>query len=72
MEALPGKIEALELEQSELHTLMGDADFYRQPGDEIVAALERLQVVNNELEACYSRWQTLETRAKGVSGNDEL
>jgi ABC transport system ATP-binding/permease protein len=72
LEALPGKIEALELEQSELHTLMGDADFYRQPGDEIVAALERLQAVNNELEACYSRWQTLETRAKGVSGNDEL
>jgi ATP-binding cassette subfamily F protein uup len=29
LEALPGKIEALEVEQSELHRLMGDGDFYR-------------------------------------------
>ena len=51
---------------------MGDGDFYRQPGDKITAAMERLEAVRDELEACYSRWQTLETRAKGVSGNDEL
>ena len=72
LEGLPEKIEALEAEQSELHRLMGDGDFYRQPGDKITAAMERLEAVRDELEACYSRWQTLETRAKGVSGNDEL
>ena len=72
LEALPKKIEALEAEQSELHRLMGDGDFYRQPGDKITAAMERLEAVRDELEACYSRWQTLETRAKGVSGNDGL
>src|SRR4030095_4239711 len=33
LEALPQKIEALEVEQSELHRQMGDGDFYRQPGD---------------------------------------
>jgi ABC transport system ATP-binding/permease protein len=71
LEGLPGKIEALEAEQSELHRLMGDGDFYRQPGDQITAAMERLKAVGDELEACYSRWQTLETRAKGVSGNGE-
>jgi ABC transport system ATP-binding/permease protein len=72
LEGLSEKIEALEAEQSELHRLMGDGDFYRQPGDKITAAMERLEAVRDELEACYSRWQTLETRAKGVSGNDEL
>jgi ATP-binding cassette subfamily F protein uup len=63
LEALPKKIEALEAEQWELHRLMGDGDFYRQPGDKITAAMERLEAVNNELEACYTRWETLEARA---------
>jgi ABC transport system ATP-binding/permease protein len=71
LEGLPEKIEALEAEQSELHRLMGDGDFYRQLGDKITAAMERLEAVRDELEACYSRWQTLEIQAKGVSGNDE-
>lgn len=63
LEALPKKIEALEAEQSTLHGLMSDGDFYRQPGDKITAAIERLQALNNELEACYARWETLEARA---------
>jgi len=63
LEALPKKIEALEAEQSTLHGLMSDGDFYRQPGDKITAAIERLQALNNELEACYARWETLEPRA---------
>jgi len=60
LEALPEKIEALEVEQSELHRLMGDGDFYRQSGDKITAALERLGAIKNELEICYGRWETLE------------
>lgn len=72
LEGLPAKIEAFEAEQSELYRLMGDGDFYRQPGDKISAAMERLEAVRDELEACYSRWQTLESLAKGVSSNDEL
>src|SRR5215471_18489093 len=43
LEALPKKIEALEAEQSTLHGLMSDGDFYRQPGDKITAAIERSQ-----------------------------
>ena len=62
LEALPKKIEALEAEQAELSTRMGDADFYRQPGDKIATAMERLEAVKNELEVCYARWETLETR----------
>ena len=64
--ALPGKIEALEVEQSELHRLMGDGDFYRQPSDKITAAMERLRALNNDLEACYTRWEALETQARAA------
>jgi hypothetical protein len=49
----------LEAEQSQLHTLMGDADFYRQPADRISAAIERLKAITGELEACYARWEVL-------------
>jgi ATP-binding cassette subfamily F protein uup len=67
LEALPKKIEALEAEQARLHTLMGDGDFYRQPSDRIAAAMERLEAVKNELEACYTRWQNLETQARAAN-----
>ena len=64
LEALPKKIEALEAEQSELSTRMGGADFYRQSGDKIAAAMERLEAVQNDLEACYARWETLEAQGR--------
>jgi ATP-binding cassette subfamily F protein uup len=64
LEALPKKIEALEAEQSKLSTRMGEADFYRQSGDKIAAAMERLGAVKNELEACYARWETLEAQGR--------
>ena len=67
LEALPEKIEALEAEQSKLHTLMGDGDFYRQPSDRIAAAMDRLEAAKNELEACYTRWQSLETQARAAN-----
>jgi ABC transport system ATP-binding/permease protein len=66
-ETLPDRIEALEAEQGELYKLMGEADFYRQPGDKIAATMERLETVKHELEAFYERWQFLESLAKRVS-----
>ena len=63
-EGLPDKIEALEKEQSELHALMGDADFYREQGDRVAVAVARLQSLETELKACYERWETLENRAR--------
>jgi ATP-binding cassette subfamily F protein uup len=68
LEALPEKIESLEAEQAKLHTLMGDGNFYRQPSDKIAAAMDRLEAVKKELEECYTRWQSLETRARAASG----
>jgi len=66
VEALPEKIESLEAEQSELHGRMGEADFYRQPGDRITAAIERLEAVKLELEGLYARWQELESLPQRV------
>ncbi len=60
LEALPGRIEALEAEQIELHARMGEAEFYRQGSDAITATMARIEVVKAELEAYYQRWQELE------------
>jgi ATP-binding cassette subfamily F protein uup len=66
LEALPAAIEALEAEQIELHRLMGAAEFYRQPGDKITTALERLEVLRRELDESYARWQALEALAESA------
>ena len=63
LEALPGKIEALETEQAQLHALMGNAEFYRQASAKIAATVERLETIKNELDVCYDRWESLEARA---------
>ncbi len=66
LEELPAKIEALEAEQVELHQRMGEADFYRQSSDKITATMDRLEAIKQELEACYRRWQTLESLGAGT------
>ena len=66
LEALPGKIEALEMEQTELHARMGEADFYRQGSGKITALMERIEAVKGELETCYARWQSLESLASST------
>ena len=63
LEALPGRIEALEAEQAEVHALMGNGNFYRQASDKITGTIERLEAIRHELEGCYERWQTLESIA---------
>jgi len=67
LEALPGKIESLEAEQSQLHTVLSEAEFYQQPRDKIAAAMERLEGVTNELQSCYARWQSLESQAAAAN-----
>ena len=60
LKALPEKIEALEVEQSELNARMGEPEFYRQGNEKITAAMARIEAVKSELETCYARWQVLE------------
>ena len=66
-EILPSRIEALEAEQAHLHKVMGEADFYSQSGNKIAATMEQLATVKRDLEACYERWQFLESVAAGAS-----
>jgi ATP-binding cassette subfamily F protein uup len=63
LETLPEKIESLEAERSQLHAAINDPDFYKQPGDKIAGAMERLQTLTSEIEASYARWQALEAAA---------
>jgi ATP-binding cassette subfamily F protein uup len=61
LKALPGKIESLEAEQARLQATAGDAGFYRQSAQEIAATLARLDSATQELKACYTRWEALES-----------
>ena len=60
LDSLPGKIESLEAQQTELQARTSDPDFYQQDQETISEAMERLQVVTDELEVCYERWADLE------------
>jgi ATP-binding cassette subfamily F protein uup len=62
LEELPGRIEDLEAEQTALHGRMADPAFYREQGEEVPAAMARLEEVDAELARAYSRWEELETR----------
>jgi ATP-binding cassette subfamily F protein uup len=66
LEALPGKIESLEAEQCQLNLVAREADFYRQPADKIAASMRRLEMLKIELEDCYARWESLESRANAA------
>ena len=61
LEALPGRIEALEAEQAQLQTAMAQPEFYRQPGPHLAVARERLATLEEELIRAYARWEELET-----------
>jgi ATP-binding cassette subfamily F protein uup len=65
LENLPQAIEDLEAELAELHGRMAEPDFYRQDGDRITAAMDRLERIKRELESSYARWQELESAVGG-------
>ena len=46
---------------------MADAAFYRQSAEQITATLARLEQIGRELEACYARWEALESLAKDAT-----
>jgi len=61
LDGLPKQIEALDAEHAQLQEAMGAPGFYQQDKDEVAATLARLELVGEELEACYSRWEVLDT-----------
>lgn len=62
LERLPGKIESLETEQSDLHIQMADPSFFKKGGDEIAKLTGRLEEIGTELLDAYARWEDLSVR----------
>jgi ATP-binding cassette subfamily F protein uup len=61
LDGLPKQIEALDAEQTQLQEAIGEPGFYQQEEGKVAATLARLEAVGEELEACYSRWEVLES-----------
>ncbi len=65
LDALPGRIEALEAEQAELSARTSDPAFYTQPQPAQAEVLNRLSAIGDELDAAYARWDALEALKAG-------
>lgn len=66
LEALPGRIEALEAELAHLQARLANPEFYKNEGAEIAGARESLSRLQAELESSYERWTELEGLARGA------
>ncbi len=60
LEALPGRIEALEAEQTQLSERLAQPEIYRRDASEPSRVHARLAELASELEAAYARWAALE------------
>ena len=60
LQTLPGTIERLERQISELHDEMAQDEFYRQPRDQIAAKQARLKDLDAQLAVAFDRWSELE------------
>jgi ATP-binding cassette subfamily F protein uup len=65
---LPEKIQSLEAEQVRLTTLINDPQVFQRNKDQGSQALQRLQVVAEELDSAYARWETLDKASGAGSG----
>jgi ATP-binding cassette subfamily F protein uup len=62
LDALPGRIEALEAEHRALGRTIADPGFYKESAAAITQALERVQQIERELADLYARWDALDSR----------
>jgi ATP-binding cassette subfamily F protein uup len=60
VEALPGRIEALETEQLKVTAMLADPAFFKKGGADVSRATTRLSEIERELAAAYARWGELE------------
>ncbi len=60
LEAIPAKIESLELQIAEIHEKMASSDFYKQSSEEIAKTNETLKDAQGTLDQLYKRWEELE------------
>jgi len=61
LDDLPKQIEALDAEQAQIQEVIGAPGFYQQDNEKVAATLARLEEVGEALEACYSRWEELDS-----------
>ena len=64
-DALPARIETLEVEQRDLTAEMEAPGFYKSGGERISVVMARLAGVGEELETLLARWLELDERADG-------
>ncbi len=62
LEQLPGRIEALEKQQSELNETVSRPVFYKRDAADQASVQTRLTEISAELAAAYARWESLEPR----------
>jgi ATP-binding cassette subfamily F protein uup len=62
LEALPGRIEALESEREALLARMAQADYHRTSADQVKLDRERAASFDAELEQAWTRWNSLDNR----------
>lgn len=63
LESLPAMIESLDSKVAELHGVMAQPDFYKQPSNEIASKHALLKDLHQQLAAAYGRWEELERMA---------
>ena len=63
LDTLPERIGTLEARQKELEAEMADPEFYKKDRDIIAKAQAELQKIGTDLEACFVRWEELESPA---------
>jgi ATP-binding cassette subfamily F protein uup len=61
LDQLPKQIEILETRVQQLTQEMSEPGFYQQQKPDIVITQQALEDANRELEACYQRWEELES-----------
>lgn len=61
LDGLPDRIESLESEIQRLTDEMNRPAFFQQHKDTIVACQQQLEQANSDLEACFRRWEQLES-----------
>ena len=59
LEALPGRIEALEAQVQAQTLMMGDPSFFQKDSAAIIAHQEAIAAMQVDLERCYARWEEL-------------
>ena len=57
---MPDTIERLESEISRIHDAMSKPEYYQQKGETLAAERARLEQLESDLAAAYSRWQELD------------